>query len=140
MTTCAPSINNSDAIGSLVTGSNIGEGGNFAKTFRYRSGDTRKVTYCAYVRWIVDDVAVSGQRHTFPRDPAPLTQPCPTGYGCASARPWNARIAGFWIRPSWISMARLIVSLTAHAPGPDNTVSTNGISASLFSQVAEFHR
>ena len=60
--------------------------------------------------------------------------------GCASARPWNARMAGFWIRPSWISMARLIVSLAAHASGPDSTVSTNGISASLFSHVAEFQR
>ncbi len=37
-------------------------------------------------------------------------------------------------------MARLMVSLSSQALGPDITVSMNGIRASLFSQVAEFQR
>ena len=37
-------------------------------------------------------------------------------------------------------MARATVSSASQASGPESTVSTNGSSASLFSQVAEFHR
>ena len=49
-------------------------------------------------------------------------------------------IAEFWIAPSRISMARLMVSSASQASGPDSTVPTKGSSASLFSQVAEFQR
>ena len=42
--------------------------------------------------------------------------------------------------PSWISIARLIVSSGAQASGPAITVPRNGSSASLISQLAEFHR
>ena len=44
------------------------------------------------------------------------------------------------IRPSRISIARLSVSSASHAAGPSSTGRRNGISALLFSQVAEFHR
>ncbi len=42
-------------------------GGNLSRTFRNRSGSTRKVNVCAYTRWIIDDVAVSSLAHRFPR-------------------------------------------------------------------------
>ncbi len=58
-------INNPDAVASIVSETNIGTGERFAKVITYRTGGTRKVLYCAYVRWIVDDVSVSGLRHTF---------------------------------------------------------------------------
>ncbi len=37
-------------------------------------------------------------------------------------------------------MARAIVGVASHAAGPASTVSRCGSSASLISQVAEFHR
>jgi hypothetical protein len=58
-------INNSDVSGSLVTDLYVGEGGRFSKTIPYRSGTAKKVLYCAYTRWIIDDVAAAGYRYKF---------------------------------------------------------------------------
>jgi hypothetical protein len=58
-------INNSDVSGSIVSDLYVGEGGTFSKTIPYRSGRAKKVLFCAYTRWIIDDVAVSGYRYKF---------------------------------------------------------------------------
>ena len=42
----------------------------------------------------------------------------PTGWGCSADRPWNARIAGFMIRPSRISIARLMRLVGVPRLGP----------------------
>jgi hypothetical protein len=57
-------INNPDAVSGIASDMNIGYGGPFAKTITYQTGGVRKLTYCAYVRWIIDDVAVSGLHAT----------------------------------------------------------------------------
>ena len=49
-------------------------------------------------------------------------------------------MAGFWMTPSRISMARRMVGSASQAARPAMTVRRNGSSASLISQVAEFHR
>jgi len=60
--------------------------------------------------------------------------------GNSAERRWNERILGLRITPSRISIARLMVWSRSQAPGPSITVRRWGISASLISQVAEFHR
>ena len=62
------------------------------------------------------------------------------GCGYSGARPWKARMAGFWITPSRISMALRMVSSASQASLPAITVRRKGRSASLISQVAEFQR
>ena len=59
-------INNSDAIADLGS-VYLGEGGAYSKTFTYLSGQAKKVIYCAYVRWIIDDVVVGALKHNFPK-------------------------------------------------------------------------
>ncbi|MCR1781821.1 hypothetical protein KVF89_04665 [Nocardioides carbamazepini] len=56
-------IANGDKTAHLYSGLHLGEGGAFKKVLPYKSGTTRKVLYCAYVRWIIDDVVVSGLKH-----------------------------------------------------------------------------
>ncbi|MDQ6527443.1 hypothetical protein RB608_27760 [Nocardioides sp. LHD-245] len=56
-------IANGDQTAHLYSGLPLGEGGAFTKVLPYKSGSTRKVLYCAYVRWIIDDVVVSGLKH-----------------------------------------------------------------------------
>lgn len=46
---------------------NAGDGGRFRIPVKYETGTTRKVQFCAYVRFITDDAAVAGLRHTFAR-------------------------------------------------------------------------
>ena len=84
----------------------------------------------------------------------PLRRACPSGRaeqvlmdpwfsgraGSRRARCWNERILGFRITPSRISIARRIVSSCPRPSGPPITVRRYGMSASLISQVAEFHR
>ena len=60
--------------------------------------------------------------------------------GNSAERRWNERIFGLRITPSRISIARPMVWSRSQAPGPSITVRRCGISASLISQVAEFHR
>jgi hypothetical protein len=60
--------------------------------------------------------------------------------GNLAERRWNETIFGLRITPSRISIARRIVWSRSQAPGPFITVRRCGISASLISQVAEFHR
>jgi hypothetical protein len=60
--------------------------------------------------------------------------------GNSAERRWNERIFGLRITPSRISIARRMVWSRFQAPGPSITVRRCGISASLISQVAEFHR
>ena len=60
--------------------------------------------------------------------------------GYAVERPWKVRIFEFWTTPSRISIARRIVGSASQAAEPAITVDTNGMSASLISHVAEFHR
>jgi hypothetical protein len=60
--------------------------------------------------------------------------------GNSVERRWNERILGLRITPSRISIARPMVWSRSQAPGPSITVRRCGISASLISQVAEFHR
>jgi hypothetical protein len=60
--------------------------------------------------------------------------------GNSTERRWNDRIFGLPITPSRISIARRMVWSRSQAPGPPITVLRCGISASLISQVAEFHR
>ena len=60
--------------------------------------------------------------------------------GNSAERRWNERIFGLRITPSRISIARRMVWSRSQAPGPSITVRRCGISASLISQVAEFHR
>ena len=55
-------------------------------------------------------------------------------------RCWNCRTSGLRTTPSRISIARRMVSFAVQAPGPVITVSRNGSSASLISQLDEFHR
>ena len=62
------------------------------------------------------------------------------GCGYVAVRRWNVRILGLRITPSRISIARLMVWSRSQAAGPFITVRRCGISASLISQVAEFHR
>ena len=67
-----------------------------------------------------------------------LRQAATCGY--STARFWNSSTAGLTTTPSRISMARRMVSLASHPDGPSSTGRRNGISASLTSQVEEFHR
>jgi hypothetical protein len=60
--------------------------------------------------------------------------------GNSAERRWNERILGLRITPSRIWIARPMVWSRSQAPGPSITVRRCGISASLISQVAEFHR
>ena len=62
------------------------------------------------------------------------------GCGNSAERRWNERIFGLRITPSRISIARRMVWSRSQASGPSITVRRCGISASLISQVAEFHR
>jgi hypothetical protein len=48
-------------------------------------------------------------------------------------------MSGLRITPSRISMARPMTGSASQAPGPPSTVSRQGSSASLISQVAESH-
>src|SRR5262245_26542739 len=62
------------------------------------------------------------------------------GCGYSGERPWNARMAGFWMTPSRISIERRIVSSAFQASGPDSTVRTYGSSARPITRVAEADR
>ena len=57
--------------------------------------------------------------------------------GYSAERPWNERIFGFWITPSRISIARLIVGSAAQDRGPEIPADSRGTIAWLISQVAE---
>jgi hypothetical protein len=60
-------ISNPDAAYPIAHEQNLNLGGRFKKTVYYKSGGARKVLYCTYVRWIIDDVSVNGTRHLLRR-------------------------------------------------------------------------
>jgi hypothetical protein len=60
-------INLSDHVARIGRGRNAGSGGAFRIPVKYQTGSTRRVLFCAYARFIVDDAAVAGLRHTFAR-------------------------------------------------------------------------
>jgi hypothetical protein len=49
---------------------NAGDGGRFRIPVKYETGTTRRVLFCAYLRFVTDDAAVSALFHTYGR-PAP---------------------------------------------------------------------
>jgi hypothetical protein len=60
-------INNADVMADL--GSWNLSGGSWSLPVLYRAGTAKKVIYCAYVEWIVDDVVVGGLKHDFAKAP-----------------------------------------------------------------------
>lgn len=83
----------------------------------------------------------SGRRRTRCGYAADQTESGQSGAcGYCSARCWKARTAGFWTVPPRISIAPRIVRSPSQPSGPSRTGRRNGISASLFSQVAASHR
>jgi hypothetical protein len=75
------------------------------------------------------DLRAKGPPPGYARIPAMLTcwpgrrpQVGSRGYGYCGARCWKARMPGFWIMPSRISMARRMTWSQSQAPGPSSTV------------------
>jgi hypothetical protein len=56
-------IENSDVIGDIGTYS---VGKSYKQNILYKSGSAKRVIYCAYSEYIVDDMAVGGLKHDFP--------------------------------------------------------------------------
>lgn len=60
-------INLGDHVARIGRGLNAGDGGRFRIPIKYQTGSTRRVLFCAYTRFVIDDAAVAALRHTFVR-------------------------------------------------------------------------